>query len=763
MILVLAEKEEVAQALSSALPDSDKARKERGVIKQGSYYITWLSGHMLELKSPEDYDPALKEWTIEQLPINFTNWGVKPKEGDANKLYRLKMIKEWMAEAEYLIHAGDPDQEGQLLVDEVLRLYKNKKKVLRINTSDTTTLGLKKAFANMEDNKDYESGGWSAYARTVADFMIGINMSRLFTRLNDGVKLTVGRVQTPTLGLVVARDQLIEGHQKIVYYIISGNIKLSDQYSTLESVKVRYTPPKTDPNLVDGRILDKAYAEAKIKELIGTHLSPISITKKIVEEQPPLPFNMVKLQTYCNNKFGMSLEQTMETTQSLRDKHSAITYNRSDCQYLPENIFKEAPQTMATVVQNIKFKPKALDTSIKSKCFNDAEVKLHFAIIPQDTPLDLANLTPAEKNVYLAIAKYYMAQFMPPAKKEVTKLSVTLPDGGTLTATSTTILSPGYRSIFKELGADEASELSQVPAGSYSGTVIDATAEEKETKPPARYTQASLAEDMTCIAKYVNDPRIKQMLKEKDKDSKEDNGSIGTVATRTPIIVGLIKKGFLEDDGKHLKSTELGRELFRILPNEVKAVDMTAEWWAVCESIVAGTATPQDLQDNVLQTIKDILANQNKYPKVDKAIVLKNKTYGGKVPLGFCPRCQSPVIEGKMGYGCTAWKSGCKFVLWKKPKLDMFQKTTIKPSQAKSLLDGKKVKFDSLWSKTKNTEFTGYLTMDDSEQANYGPKLALSFDAPKKGTNASERKTPKRKNPERKAPSRKVTDKQKKP
>lgn len=295
-----------------------------------------------------------------------------------------------------------------------------------------------------------------------------------------------------------------------------------------------------------------------------------------------------------------------------------------------------------------------------------------------------------------------MAQFMPPAQKEITRLSVQLPDGGTLKATSTNILDPGYRAIFKEAEEAEQSILSSIAEGTYKGVSIVPVSAEKETKPPPRYTQTSLAEDMTVISKYCTDERIKRLLREKDKDSKEDNGSIGTVATRTPIIKGLIEKGFIEDDGKHLKSTPLGRELYRILPDEIRGVDMTAEWWLTCERIVANEATPQDLQEDVLKTINHILSHRDKYPRVEDTVAAKSKQIGGKTPVGVCPRCKAPVIEGPKGFGCSAWKTGCKFVIWKNPKGSLFKNITISTKNAESFLNGKKVKFNSLYSANSN-------------------------------------------------------------
>lgn len=734
LILVLAEKKEVAYALSGALDGADHVNERSGYLEQSCYIITWLSGHIMRLKEPEDYDPKYEKWDIADLPISFDNWEAKASD-DLRKQRRLEQIGKWLKEADTVIHAGDPDQEGQLLVDEVLRQFHYTGKVLRVNTNNTTTQGLKRALAAMTDNKDHEAAGWSAYARSVADFIVGINMSRLFTLLN-GVKLTVGRVQTPTLGLVVHRDELIEGHKKQKYYTISASIIIENG----TEVRVTYVPDKESSDLVEGRIVDQRIAADKIRMIDRLHFDgSICIEKKTVLEKPPLPFNMTQLQIYCGKRYNMSLEDSMAASQSLRDKHKAITYNRSSCPYLTDDHYDEAPDTMATVIQNIKYKPKALDMTIRSEAFNNEKVTEHHGIIPQNTPLVLTDMTENERNVYLAIAKYYMAQFMPPAVKEVTRLTVKLPDGGCLQASSTEIKEPGYRAIFTDADKEELSALSKLKEGTYSGDVTGATSEEKETRPPQRYTQFTLVKDMTTISKYCTDERIKRLLREKDKDKEEDNGSIGTEATRTSIVTGLIKSGFLKDNGKYLVSTPLGRELFRILPAEVREVNMTAEWWLVCEKIVSGEATPADLQHSVVEVMEDIIQRRDSFPKVVKEIAAANQKIFGKTPVGFCPRCGKPVIEGNNGFGCIGWKEGCKFVIWKRPKAPMYREVTITESKAKALLAGKKIPEERLYSTRQDSYFKGYLSMDDSEQSEYGARLSMSYDQDKKNDNGKGR------------------------
>ena len=724
MILVIAEKPVLGKAIADALPGT--ATMKNGCIYKGDYIVTWVFGHMLSLKEPEDYDIGYKSWNINSLPIFFKDWQVKiGKDGNLNKgqiskSQRVNQIGNLLKQADEVIHAGDPDDEGQLLIDELLRWFNYKGIVKRLDTANTTLVAMKKALSHMTDNKPHEPYGWSAYARSVADLMVGINMSRLFSCKNQTL-LTIGRVQTPTLGLVVNRDLAIEGHHKQKYYTIACDINFNN-----DTVQADFIPSKTDSNLVDGHILSKEYAEQICNRLKGQTLKNINITKKIVYEAPPLPFNLVKLQTYCSGKFGYSPQQVLDITQSLRENHKAITYNRSDCQYLSEEHYKEAPVTMKAVIMNIRYKPKSLDMNLKSKCFDSSKISAHFAIIPTNQKVNLDKLSEAEKNVYLAICKYYIAQFMPKAKKEQTNLSVELGNGEAIKAVSTVIIEQGYRSIFNEAEKDKASNLSKIPEGIYSEKITDTDIAEKETKPPSRYTKASLNEDMTCISKYVKDPKIKQLLLSKDEGKEGERGSIGTSATRSGIIESLVKRGFLREDGKKVISTALGRELYRILPDEIKKADMTAEWWSIQEEIQNGTANYNKLIDSVYDTIKHIVANVDNYPVVNSSIIAIKKK-GGAV-IGKCPRCGGDIVETKTGFCCSNWKepTNCKFNIWKKSKSPLFAKTTFTAATVKKLLSGQSVKMKKLVSKT-GKEFEAEVKMKDDPSSQYGPSFDLIF------------------------------------
>ncbi len=744
MKLIIAEKPELGRAIAEAIPGS--ARNEQSVIYKGDYAIVWAYGHLLTLKEPEDYDPAYKKWTLEALPIYFPDWGQKPNpqgNGHVSKAERLRQIGGLLSKCECVIHAGDPDDEGQYLIDEILRWHHYEGQVWRINTNDTTPAALQRAMENLTDNRLSVNRGWSAHARSVADMLVGYNCSRYFTLKNPEALLTIGRVQTATLGLVVARDAAIEGHVRQVYYEVAAQLALAG-----EQVEAKYEPRKEDPALDDGRILDPAYAGEKADMLEGAQLHGVRVTQRSLTEQPPLPFNLTELQSYCSSRFGYDPTRVLNITQTLRDRHGAITYNRSDCQYLSEEQYKNAPATMEQVIANIHYRPRELDTKLHSRAFDDSRISAHTAIIPQNKAIDLDDLTEEERKVYLAICKYYMAQFLPPAEKTRTSLQAPLPDGASLKATSTVVDKPGYLTIFrgdKAVSSEEdnpSGPLSRVQPGTYDARVEGTRIDEKQTKPPARYTKASLGKDMTRIARYVEDPQVKKLLLEKDRDKEGENGSIGTVATRGPIIDKLVERGYFQETGKKLISTPLGRELYRILPDELKKSDMTATWWAIQEDIQEGTRPWTDLTDSVLEMVRRVVATE--YPHIELEAVpaqyrRSSKGIPAKEILGTCPRCGGRVVESKLGFGCASYRSGCRFVIWKKSKLPMMAQSSVgktcvrtwlsKPwtrEEDGTMVSAKGVIFKKLVSR-KGSTFEAEIRLADPPGNPYGPEFRLIF------------------------------------
>ena len=697
--LIIAEKGELARAIADAIPG--QGRSDGKCIIKGEYRIVWCSGHLLTLKEPEDYDAEkYGKWNMEQLPIFFPHWGQKATS--AQKMEKLRYIGEMLKGADGVIHAGDCDDEGQLIVDEVLRWHKYNGPVMRINTSDTTAPMLRKALASMTNNTiELQRSGWAAYARSVSDALVGFNLSRAMTVSNPGSVLTIGRVQTPTLGLVVNRDAQIEGHKKLKYYTVEADVTMSGrmQDGSMQPVTftAEYVPDAGNPNLTDGKILDANWAKSMADFLSRLGAIQADVEKKDVYEAPPLPFNLTKLTTFCSTRFG--IDNVMEITQSLRDKYKAITYNRTDCQYLGDEHFKQAAMVLEHVKQNLGMAtnpPKGLDPKIRSKCFDQSKISVHFAIIPTATNVDLNALTDAERKVYLAICYRYMMQFMPPAHKERTIMTSPLADGGKLRASATRIVEPGYL-IFDRAKAKEDAEkegkssaLLTVPAGKgQHADVSNGRVRERETAPPPRYTIATLEEDMSRIAKYVVDPEAKKLLIEKDRERTGENGSIGTTATRESIIRTLIKNEFLREDGKKLISTPKGRALYNAMPDEFRLADTTAKWWVVQEDIKEGRAKPDDLILTVFESVKRFLSAP--IPKV----AYEGQNAATHTPVGVCPVCGGTVVTFAKGFVCQNYKKedgACHCYLpANNPKFLPLSKHTITEKEAKALFSGQSI------------------------------------------------------------------------
>ncbi|VWL84937.1 DNA topoisomerase [Oceanivirga miroungae] len=393
MKLIIAEKPELGQAIAEALSqrDNKNINKITGGVEVGEYTITWVFGHMLRLKDPEEYNENLKKWSLEDLPIYFENWEHVEDSQDYKK-NRLKQIKQFLKQADEVINAGDPDDEGQYLIDEILEYFNYKGKELRVLINDNNAEYIIKAFNKLEDNKNYKAIGKSAYARAVADYTFGINLSRFFT-LKGGTKITVGRVQTPTLGLVINRDLEIENHKKIFYY----NFEIDNS----ENIKLSFNPKE--------KIEDENIAE-NIKNEVLNNFSEFNVyvKKEIIKEYAPLPFNLAELQSEANKILGYSPKETMEITQNLREKYKAITYNRSDCQYLGEENFTEAPEIIEIVKRKLNINTSCINLSIKSKAFDDSKITAHHGIIPTKSNFDFNKLSEKEKDIYKMITNRYL-------------------------------------------------------------------------------------------------------------------------------------------------------------------------------------------------------------------------------------------------------------------------------------------------------------------------------------------------------------------
>ena len=673
MKLIIAEKKELAEAIVAAIPGEKKYNGSSIII--GDYIACWIYGHILTHKEPEEIDPSLKKWKLDTLPIYFSKWDKKilPYRKDLFNTVKDLIHSNEITE---IIHAGDADSEGQYLVDELLEYCSNKKPVKRLMVNDNTLGGVQKAFSKIEDNSKYTALGKSAEARAIADMIVGFSLSRFYSIINNA-KLSIGRVQTPTMALVVNRDNEIKNHIKEKYY----NLHLKTNINDID-IDLRYSSKE--------RIMDKSIYEEFINN-VGDKTSNLLITKKENYRATPLPYNLSDLESDAATLFKYSAKKTMDITQNLRDKYKAITYNRSDCRYLSDEHFKEAPKLIPLVAEKLNF-TATFDFNEKSRCFNDKYVTAHHGIIPTGAG-DFEQFSQEEKNIYKLIAERYLIQFLEKVKIEKTEAKVEINEA-IFKKSSIKILEPGYTKYFKVLEDDNENDeeveekkennLSKIPGGEYQIKINNSNffIEEKETTAKKPYTEATLIKDLNNIAKYVKDPEIRELLKSKDKDKKDVNGSIGTTATIPGILEGLIEKGFLTRKEEKIISTELAKEYLKILPESLKTPDSTALWWSIQEKIARGEAKLEDLTLSVLEDVKTIINSEHKTISSEFSTLKQEKEI-----IGVCPKCGEPIYEGEKNFYCNGYKSGCDFKLWKKIKVFNQKEVTITKQDAKTLLN----------------------------------------------------------------------------
>ena len=673
MKLIIAEKKELAEAIVAAIPGEKKYNGSSIII--GDYIACWIYGHILTHKEPEEIDPSLKKWKLDTLPIYFSKWDKKilPYRKDLFNTVKDLIHSNEITE---IIHAGDADSEGQYLVDELLEYCSNKKPVKRLMVNDNTLGGVQKAFSKIEDNSKYTALGKSAEARAIADMIVGFSLSRFYSIINNA-KLSIGRVQTPTMALVVNRDNEIKNHIKEKYY----NLYLKTNINNID-IDLRYSSKE--------RIMDKFIYEEFINN-VGDKTSNLLITKKENYRATPLPYNLSDLESDAATLFKYSAKKTMDITQNLRDKYKAITYNRSDCRYLSDEHFKEAPKLIPLVAEKLNF-TATFDFNEKSRCFNDKYVTAHHGIIPTGAG-DFEQFSQEEKNIYKLIAERYLIQFLEKVKIEKTEAKVEINEA-IFKKSSIKILEPGYTKYFKVLEDDNENDeeveekkennLSKIPGGEYQIKINDSNffIEEKETTAKKPYTEATLIKDLNNIAKYVKDPEIRELLKSKDKDKKDVNGSIGTTATIPGILEGLIEKGFLTRKEEKIISTELAKEYLKILPESLKTPDSTALWWSIQEKIARGEAKLEDLTLSVLEDVKTIINSEHKTISSEFSTLKQEKEI-----IGVCPKCGEHIYEGEKNFYCNGYKSGCDFKLWKKIKVFNQKEVTITKQDAKTLLN----------------------------------------------------------------------------
>lgn len=620
MKLYIAEKPSLARAIAAALPKPQKKHKGFIELANGDA-ISWCIGHILAQADPEQYDPSFKKWQMEHLPITPTQWQLKPKTQTRSQLTVLRKL---VKQADEIIHAGDPDREGQLLVDEVIDFLKvsqkKKQTIKRLLINDMNVSAVKKSLNNLRSNQEFIPLSISALARSRADWLYGINLTRAYTIQGqksqfNGV-LSVGRVQTPVLGLVVRRQQEIDNFSAHDFFEVIAHLTTN----SAERFTAKWRPSEACQPYMDndGRVINRALAENVIQRIADQPAEVILATHERKQQTAPLPYNLSTLQIDAAKQYSLNAKLVLDVCQSLYEKHQLITYPRSDCRYLPNEHFQQAKSITDVLAQNNETYSqyaKNADLTRKSRAWNSSKVSAHHAIIPTVKSAAKLPLNSFEKNIYFLIVRQYLLQFFPDFSYNQSQIELQIA-GGNFTANAKTPLDLGWKALFKQSNKKQQTQQEQTLPMLKKGEALHCERGEllsKVTQPPKYFTDASLLSAMTGIARFVQDSSIKKMLRESD--------GLGTEATRAGIIELLFKRGYLERQGKDIHATIIGKALVAALPPMATLPDMTAQWELILTKICDKQSRYEDLITPLIATIEQMVeqsATQNfqQLPKV---------------------------------------------------------------------------------------------------------------------------------------------------
>lgn len=695
MDLIIAEKPSVATEIAKALGGS--VHRGDGYLEVGDTCLSWAYGHLLEYAKPDEYDPKYEQWNIDDLPF-FPNEFIirarseKDKFGrdlkssngsiklDSGIVKQLNVIGRLLKKATLVINAGDSAREGQLIVDELLTHFNYRGPAKRLWLQEMNLPAIKKALAAMRPNEEKLPLYQAALARQSLDFLIGMNCTRAYTTAckSKGIDMVahVGRVQTPTICLVVARDLEIETFIAKDYFTLRvGVVHANGPFDAT------WIPDPESPFLdIEKRVTNKAVVEAvatKVRDKTATVTSYVTSPKSI---SPPLPFSLGGLQKEAFKLFGLSASKSLEIAQALYEKHKLLSYPRTDYSYLPEGDHAYGQSIIEAAKSNLGERwdfPGTPDFKLFSPAWNDKKIGDHFAIRPTDRrDYDLEQLSPMEKNIYKLVVKQFLAQFYPPFKYDSTTAEITCEEEK-FKATGKVEKQDGWKILFRKSGlikeTKDDDQVLPVMAINDDCDIKKATVEAKKTSPPSRFDTASLIEAMEKIHLFVTDEKVKKVLKER---------GIGTPATRSNIIDFALMREYIQEvtEGKrkYYVSTEKARFLYKIVPAWLRKPDLTAYFEELLMQVERKELSFDVLisrqklfVDKLINAVKDgsvaaampaitMVAAPKRVGKKGtrlKAVgklgakTAKKGTKSGKAANGSCPKCGSDLLERKGSSG----------------------------------------------------------------------------------------------------------------
>lgn len=697
MKLVIAEKPSVAISIAGVI-GADK--KQDGYYEGGGYLVSWCYGHLVEPANADAYDERYKKWAIADLPILPEPWQY---EVTNDKRKQFKVLAGLMKDkrVESLVCATDAGREGELIFRLVYMQAGCKKPFERLWISSMEDAAIRDGFANLKPGTEYDNLFASALSRAHADWLVGINASRLFSCLY-GASLNVGRVQSPTLAMMVERAGQIQDFKKEKYYHVHINPAGAD--ATGERVKTK-------------KEADAMQAACDKQQAV---LSSLATEQKTVN--PPKLFDLTSLQREANRLYGYTAQQTLDYAQALYEK-KLITYPRTDSQYLTADMADTATDVAAMVYSTIPFAAKAPMQGDAARVVNDKKVSDHHAIIPtaQLAAIDLAALPASECNILtLVAARLLCATGIPHIYEAVTAVFTCA--GNEFKAKGKTILTPGwkeveqlYRATLKEKpkedkdGGDEKALPELAEGQTFDG--VDATVSEHTTKPPKPYTEDTLLSAMERAGNEDTDPDAERM-------------GLGTPATRAGVIEKLVNKGFVKREKKQLIPTEKGVNLIRVLPDTLTSPKLTAEWENALTEIAKGKYTAPVFMAGIVELTRTII-KENPAPSDE----LKALFATSRPAIGTCPRCGGDVYEGKRNFYCG--NRECQFAMWKNDRFFENKKKSLTATIAAQLLKDGKAPVSGFYSEKTGNKYDAIVVLADTGEKYVNYKL--EFPPKKKG------------------------------
>lgn len=692
-ILVIAEKPSVAQAIAKVIGAYEK---KDGYLEGSGYRVSWCFGHLAEYAMPEAYDERYKRWAFEDLPIVPDPWRIEPSK---DKIKQVKILKKLLSEADCVVNACDAGREGELIFRHVMELAHSNTMIKRLWINSMEDKEIEAGFDDLKPGVDYEKLYEAAVCRAKADWLVGMNLTRGFSTRYDA-HITVGRVQSPTLAMIVERQAQIENFVKEPFY----RVRISGDGITAVSEKIK----------------DEAAAASLAEKCEGKPAVVASVKREKKYMAPPKLFDLTTLQRKANSLFGYTAQQTLNELQAMYEA-KLITYPRTDSCYVTEGM----EDTVKELVSEVRAAYPDLGNRMTEvnvrPIINNKKVTDHHALLPTREALGkgVNDLPAIQKNLFAMICARLMAAVS--EKKVTEEMKVVLScEGQEFTASDSEVVKPGFSAIENKFRTAFVRQNSQdnkekekddsagtVPFGIEKGMEISYVKAEKTkhfTKPPKPYTEDTLLSAM-------------ERAGASDMDKDVERKGLGTPATRAGIIEKLISIGYVERRKKQLLPTEQGKQVVSVLPDIMRSAELTARWENMLLDVERGSGSGEDFLLNIFKQIKEVLAGLA-YVVPEESAIKPDRSFERKA-IGVCPACGADVIEGKKGFGCS--NRECKFMLWKDNRFLSSMKAGMSRGIAEGLLGDGRVRMKGLYSQKKDKKFDAdlLLSVDDDGRAQF--------------------------------------------